>query len=173
MALYRGPLIRLLRTLNDNAAWRTLYGNKSNRLKDQELILRFFALRFWRDKYERPMKDFLNRYTAANCKLQLQDEKTLRRTFEQAINVIREALGQKAFRLKTAVNAAILDAVMVGVSTRIEASGPITDIESLKAAYDSLLTKESFLTATGRATADEEYVRTRINLAVDAMSSVR
>lgn len=173
VALYRGPLIRLLRTLNDNTDWRTLYGNRSNRLKDQELILRFFALRFWRDNYERPMKDFLNRYTAANRNLQAQDEKTLRQTFEQAIKVIREALGQKAFRLKTAINAAILDAVMVGVSTRIEALGPVTDLQSLKAAYETLLTNESFLTATGRATADEEYVRTRINLAVDAMRSVR
>ena len=30
------------------------------------------------------------------------------------VSVIREALGQKAFRLKSAVNAAVLDAVMVG-----------------------------------------------------------
>lgn len=173
VALYRGPLVRLLRTLNDNTDWRTLYGNKSNRLKDQELILRFFALRFWRDNYERPMKDFLNRYTAANRNLQTQDETTLRQTFEQAIKVIREALGQKAFRLKTAINAAILDAVMVGVSTRIQTSGPITDPASLKTAYESLLTNDSFLTAIGRATADEEYVRTRISLAVDAMSFVQ
>jgi hypothetical protein len=173
VALYRGSLIRLLKTLNDNADWRTLYGTKSNRLKDPELILRFFALRFWRGNYERPMKDFLNRYTAVNPSLELQDEKTLREAFEQSITVIREALGQRAFRLKTAVNAAILDAVMVGVSTRIEASGRVTDLQSLKAAYDALLTNESFRTATGRATADEEYVRTRINLAVEAMSSVR
>lgn len=173
VALHRGPLIRLLRTLNDNTDWRTLYGGKSDRLKDQELILRFFALRFWRENYERPMKDFLNRYTAVNCNLQIQDETTLRQTFEQAINVIKEALGQKAFRLKTAINAAILDAVMVGVSTRIETSRLITDLASLKAAYESLLTNEDFLTATSRATADEEYVRTRINLAIAAMSSVR
>lgn len=39
VALYRGPLIRLLRTLNENTDWRALYGNRSNRLKDQELIL--------------------------------------------------------------------------------------------------------------------------------------
>lgn len=119
------------------------------------------------------MKDFLNRYTAGNRSLQLQDEATLRRAFEQAIRVIREALGQRAFRLKTALNAAILDAVMVGVSTRIETSGPVSDLESLRAAYETLLTNDNFLTATGRATADEEYVRNRIALAVDALSSVR
>lgn len=173
VALYRGPLIRLLRVLNDNADWRALYGNKSNRLKDQELILRFFALRFWRDNYERPMKDFLNRYTAANRNLQLQDEATLRRAFERPISVIRKALGQKAFRLKTAVNAAILDAIMVAISTRLEAVEDVSDLDSLKVAYDGLLTNKGFLSATGRATADQEYVRTRIDLAVSAMSSIR
>lgn len=173
VALYRGPLIRLLRALNDNADWRALYGNKSNRLKDQELILRFFALRFWRDHYERPMKDFLNRYTAVNRTLQLHDEATLRGTFEKTISLIRKELGQKAFRLKTAINAAILDAVMVGVSSRLSSSVPVTDLDSLRAAYDSLLKDEKFLNATGRATADEEYVRTRLDLAIRAMNSVR
>jgi len=173
VALYRGPLIRLLRTLNDNADWRALYGNKSNRLKDQELILRFFALRFWRDHYERPMKDFLNRYTEVNRTLQLHDEATLRGTFEKTISLIRKELGQKAFRLKTAINAAILDAVMVGVSSRLSSSVPVTDLDSLRAAYDSLLKDEKFLNATGSATADEEYVRTRLDLAIRAMNSVR
>lgn len=173
VALYRGPLIRLLRTLNENTDWRALYGNRSNRLKDQELILRFFALRFWRDNYARPMKDFLNRYTAMNQNLQLQDERTLTETFERTISKIREGVGPKAFRLKTAVNAAILDAVMVAVSSRLASSTPISDPDSLRAAYESLLADEKFKNATGRATADEEYVRTRIELAVRAMGSVR
>lgn len=173
VALYRGPLIRLLRTLNENTDWRALYGNRSNRLKDQELILRFFALRFWRDNYARPMKDFLNRYTAMNQNLQLQDERTLTETFERTISKIREGVGPKAFRLKTAVNAAILDAVMVAMSSRLASSTPISDPDSLRAAYESLLADEKFKNATGRATADEEYVRTRIELAVRAMGSVR
>ena len=172
VALYRGPLIRLLRALNENDDWRVLYGNRSNRLKDQELILRFFALRFWRDKYERPMKDFLNRYTGVNRNLGLHDEATLRGTFEKTISVVRRGLGQKAFRLKTAVNAAVLDAVMVGVSSRLAEGSDLTDFAALKAAYDSLLANDTFRTATGRATADEEYVRKRIDLALAAMGSV-
>jgi monomeric isocitrate dehydrogenase len=119
------------------------------------------------------MKDFLNRYTAVNRTLQLHDEVTLRGTFEKTISLIRKELGQKAFRLKTAINAAILDAVMVGVSRRLSSSVPVTDLDSLRAAYDSLLKDEKFLNATGSATADEEYVRTRLDLAIRAMNSVR
>jgi Protein of unknown function DUF262 len=45
VALFPGPLVRLLRDLNEEQPWRALVGNRSKRLKDQELILRFFALR--------------------------------------------------------------------------------------------------------------------------------
>jgi hypothetical protein len=172
VALYRGPLIRLLRKLNENPDWRTLYGTRSNRLKDQELILRFFALRFWRHEYQRPMKDFLNRYTGANRDLQLHDEATLRDAFETTIGAIKKGLGPKAFRLKTAVNAAVLDAVMVGVSTRLASGTRPMNLDDLAGAYNTLLGNEAFLTATGRATADEEYVRRRIELAVTTMASV-
>jgi len=40
-------------------------------LKDQELILRFFALYFFLDEYERPMNEFLNKYMGANRNLKL------------------------------------------------------------------------------------------------------
>src|SRR5262249_1456418 len=43
VALYNGDFVKLLRKLNGNSDWRALYGTPSNRLKDQELILRFAA----------------------------------------------------------------------------------------------------------------------------------
>jgi len=43
IALYRGDFVTVLRTLNNNDAWRQLYGPKSRRLKDMEMILRFFC----------------------------------------------------------------------------------------------------------------------------------
>jgi hypothetical protein len=66
VALYRGKLVRLLRDLNETGAWRKLYGKKSNRLKDQELILRFFALFYDGDSYHEPMKEFLNEFMGRN-----------------------------------------------------------------------------------------------------------
>src|SRR6185369_5945957 len=66
VALYRGRLVELLRELNGFAAWRQLYGKASRSLKDHELILRFFAMLYWSDKYQRPMKEFLNQYMGKN-----------------------------------------------------------------------------------------------------------
>jgi hypothetical protein len=77
VALYHGELISFLRVLNENPAWRKLYGVKSARLKDQELILRFFGLLYSAEAYARPMKDFLNRYTAANRSFQQTSKQDL------------------------------------------------------------------------------------------------
>ena len=43
VALYHGEFVRVLQELSDDEAWSQLYGIKSRRLKDMELILRFFA----------------------------------------------------------------------------------------------------------------------------------
>src|SRR6202035_5587475 len=51
VALYHGELVSVLRKLNDNKDWRALFGPKSRRLKDMELILRFFAFYFYASKY--------------------------------------------------------------------------------------------------------------------------
>jgi hypothetical protein len=55
---------------------------------------------------------------------------------------------------------------------RIDASGEIEDLPALAAAYDALLSDETFRTAVSKATADEESVRTRMSKARDAFASL-
>src|SRR5205807_2794498 len=60
-----GPLLQMVRAMNEDANWRTVFGERRNtRLKDQELILRFLAMMQRGDKYSRPMRDFLNDFTS-------------------------------------------------------------------------------------------------------------
>jgi len=170
VALYHGAFASLLSKLNLASDWRALYGKKSARLKDLELILRFFALHFYSGSYRRPMKEFLNRYMAANKALQMQGEEELRALFVSTVGAIHKHIGPHAFRLRTALNAAVLDAVMVGVAARIVA-GPIVRPDQLKAAYEGLLQDKAFLDATGRSTADEENVKTRLRLSREAFAN--
>lgn len=172
IALYGGGLVRLLRRANDFEPWRTIYGSKSKRFKDQELILRFFAFLYWNDRYSRPMKDFLNRYAAANRDFQIQAEDELEEIFRNTTETALSALGDKAFRLKGAINAAILDSVMVGIARRVQSKGPVTDTAALKGKYDSLLQNADYLAAVERATADEESVKKRLQLAAEAFGNV-
>jgi hypothetical protein len=173
VALFRGDLIRLLRDLNDNTQWREIFGPKSSRLKDQELILRFFAMRFWRNEYEKPMKDFLNRYCSLNRDLSIHDGHSLANSFNRTVDFLWSALRSKAFRIRSSLNAAVFDSVMVAVSERLDSSGEIQDIAGFVNSYESLIRDQDYLDVVSRATADEDYVRTRMSLAIDAMSNLR
>jgi Protein of unknown function DUF262 len=171
VALYHGPLVKVLSDLNDNADWRALYGKRSTRLKDIELILRFFALYFYAQQYTSPMKGFLNRYMAQNRDLGRQSLDLLRGTFTACVSAIRTGIGARAFRPKNAVNAAVVDSVMFGVASR-QADRAIADPANLKPSYDRLLGDPEYQAATTRATANEEIVRKRLALAKDAFGSV-
>ncbi len=62
--VFRGSLVPILKELNKDKSWRGILGKDpfDKHQKDVELILRIFALSSgpgW-DKYEKPMKEFLN-----------------------------------------------------------------------------------------------------------------
>lgn len=171
VALYYGAFASVLSKLNEDTDWRALYGKKSPRLKDIELILRFLALYFYAGSYRRPMKEFLNRYMATNRALEKQSEELLRKVFKNTVSTILKGIGVRAFRPKTSVNAAVLDSVMVGLAIRL-ARGQVTAHDRLKMAYDELLLNVKYGEATTRSTADEENVRQRLQLAKDAFAEV-
>jgi len=108
MALYHGPLSALMRDLNNSTDWRALIGPLSKRLKDVELILRFFALIHYKAQYQRPMKDFLNKYMATNKALARQSGPELTKMFLETTSAILHALGKDAFRPDRAINAALV-----------------------------------------------------------------
>jgi len=173
VALYHGEFVRVLRELNDVDKWRTLYGGKSRRLKDMELILRFFAFFYYADEYLSPMKDFLNRYMATNRRLERQSETELKEIFGQTTATLCEAIGQRAFRPRTAVNAAVVDSLMTGVATRLAAQGPIQDKQRFKEKYETLLKNKDYIAAVESGTSQEANVATRLRLAKQAFADVK
>ena len=60
IALYPGPFVDLLARLNNYPGWREIYGARSPRVRDHELVLRFLALYVRSGEYYRPLKKFLN-----------------------------------------------------------------------------------------------------------------
>jgi hypothetical protein len=172
VALYHGEFVRVLRTLNDNAAWRKLFGAKSRRLKDMEMILRFFAFYYHQKNYRSPMKDFLNRYMASNQDLKQQNENELIRVFEETTDAIVNAIGHRAFRPSRAVNAAVIDSVMTRVARRLSA-GPVRKNDRLVEHYDALIKNEKYWNAVQTGTSQEANVETRLDLATKAFAAVK
>lgn len=169
--IFHGPFNDLLNELNDNKAWRKVFGPPSNRLKDQELILRFFALFFSADKYERPMKNFLNTFMGENRFLRLIPADDLHKAFDSAIEIIKQVFSSRAFRPERALNAAVYDSVMVGIAHRLK-RGKVKKPESLKAAYQMLLEDNEYIASVKTATSDESSVRNRLKKAIASFSRV-
>lgn len=169
IALYAGPFMRFLRQLNEFPAWREIYGPRSRHFKDQELILRFLALLYGGDGYQSPMKDFLNEFASANRNFVARSQREFQDIFERTVSVVSEALGSRAFRLRNAINVAVLDSVMTGIANRILVKGPITSTDEVKTQYETLIRSPEYLSNVESGTTHESNVKARINAAREAM----
>ncbi len=172
VALYHGELVGVLRELNENATWRQLYGATSKRLKDMELILRFFAFFYYAKSYAAPMKDFLNKYMATNRHLEHQSREDLKSIFSDTIALISKAIGQKAFRPQRAINAAVMDSLMTGIALRI-AKGRVRSNTDVRRAYESLMSDPLYVRAIETGTSQDANVATRLRLSAKAFARVK
>ncbi len=163
-----GKFVALLNKLNSNKDWRAIFGPPSSRGKDQELLLRFLALKFARINYAKPMKTFLDNFLHTNRNLS-GNEARFTDSFERTIAVARSAFGDRAFRPERILNAAVFDSVMVGLSEALDRNGEC-DSAKLKSKYDELLKRADFVAAYSFATSDEEQVKSRIAAAESAFA---
>ncbi|MCY4464044.1 MAG: DUF262 domain-containing protein [Chloroflexi bacterium] len=167
--VYRGTLNELLVELNSCEAWRTLIGKPNLRKHDQELILRFFALYYDLADYRRNLKEFLNEYMKGNQQLNRHSADDLRELFTTTVRTILEKLDRRAFRRDRAVNAALTDALMVGIARRLE-RGPID--ANIRNEYERLMNDQEFVASISAGTSQLNNVRTRIDLATEAFAGV-
>ncbi|MDO9372038.1 MAG: DUF262 domain-containing protein [Gammaproteobacteria bacterium] len=126
--VYQGPLNSLLLELNDNKGWRQMWGNeiRDSRMRDLELILRFFALsdEFILESANAPynisLKKYLNDYMGTHNNV--SEIENLRQKFNRTIEFVFANLGESAYRntspsdptkLLTNLSSTVYDAVMI------------------------------------------------------------
>jgi hypothetical protein len=165
-----GRFTDMIRGLNHHQPWRRVFGPTNNRSKDEELIVRFFALYVDGSAYVRPMNKFLNDFSDKMNKAPAVRLTELRDIFVRSIDVVDTNI-PRAFRLVRALNAAVFDSVTVGIAKRIAEDRPIDGARVL-AAYNELLQNSEYRQACERATATEENVRTRLDAAITAFAAV-
>ena len=170
-ALYHGALMDRIRALNVYEPWREIFGKEHTRLKDQELILRFFALLEGSSDYQRPLTEFLNRYAGRHQDAEDDYLKCLSALFCQSIDVFSKFETEKPFRPASSVNVAVYDSCMVGMAKRLLAIGsPLPDVSGAERAYRSLLNDTEYSEAVSRSTADASFVQRRIRKATEAFA---
>ena len=167
----RGAFNNLLGELNLVPAWRRVFGGVSARRKDQELILRFAMLYFDLGSYRRPMREALNSFMYRNRELSLISGESIRTAFVRTIAAVDATLGATAFRPSRVLNAAVFDAVMVGLARRLSDQEEY-DPSRLERRYNELLNDSAFQEAYYSFTSAEERVERRIALASDYFTSV-
>ncbi len=172
VALYGGLAVDTIRELNNDVNWRKLFGKRHERLKDQELILRVLAFGAESQTYSAPLKSFLNTFLANHRDGEDIDLPDLSQRFITATEILARSLDARPFRLGTQVNAAILESVFVGVMDRIAAGDDYVAIPAShwKANYEALIANPNYLKVVSKATANEEALARRLQLAREQFS---
>lgn len=168
-AIHGGHLNDLILELNELDAWRALFGNRSKRKRDEELILRFIALYFRFDNYKPPMKSFLNQFMSDHAEMADCEIAEMRNVFQSTANVVLEKLDARAFKPRRPLNAAVQDSVMIGIARRLE-KGPINS--DIRPEYENLMKNAEFGDLIYSKTSHLENVHRRVQLATEAFASV-
>ncbi len=171
-AIYHGKFSDLLNELNNNTLWREIYGAENKFMRDQELILRFFAFYYNGQNYETPMKEFLNKFMARNRDLTKYSGDSLNALFKQSIAIIHKAVGRRACRPSRAITIAVCDAVMVGSTRRLQ-KGDAPSIDGVRTSYESLLSNVDFLDITQHSTGHPTNVEARLRIATQAFEGAK
>lgn len=165
VALFAGPLIDFVEDLNRGDSWRELYGKRSKRLRDQELVLRIVALYVAAPTYKRPLKGFLNGFVSTYRDISnLQDDQIAER-FRVASELILGGPGADALRSRgKQVNAALTEAVFVGLMRRLDHGSSLPDADAVSGVVADVQADSDLLASVSRSTADEEQVRRRLEI---------
>ena len=112
--VFRGGFVGVLRKLNEDENWRKIIGKKilDKYQKDIELILRVFSLYQTWEKYEKPMKEYLNRSMDSNKSGETAKVKQFVKIFPRVTEFIINEFGDKPFNIRGPVNSSALDSIM-------------------------------------------------------------
>ncbi len=166
-AVYHGNLIENIKRLNSNASWRKIYGKINERMKDQELITRFFAVFDSYMEYKKPMIEFINLFCKKYRSISDTEFKRFEKLFIQCCDSFSQINDGKPFRLASALNVAFFEAAMVGLSVRLVSNPEIT-LEDVQKGYDFLRNSQEFKDYISQSTGDQTILKSRVELAISA-----
>lgn len=161
--VFRGKFVEVLRRANKDENWRKLIGKSTfdRHQKDVELILRVFSLSYGLQRYEKPMKEFLNKMMMENQSADTVQVKEFIKLFPEACRIAVEELPDKPFNLRGGrLNVSALDSVL---STILVYHGNLRDDLGVK--YAELKANKGFDDSTFYGTSDVTVVKQRFEAA--------
>lgn len=175
-ALYEGPLMVRVAELAQHPELKRTLGAPAlrRRLGDQELVLRFIALRERLADYRPPLARFLDDFAQSHLDVPPEVLDDYSDYFNQAVTAVGRALGKQAFRLldhdgkalDRSPNRAIFDAQMIAFSWW---NGPPDELNWVKTAVIALSDEPAYRDAVSASTADRSRTLARIGMTVGAL----
>lgn len=187
--IYEGQFNELLKKLNKNDDWRKIVGTttEDKRMRDVELILRFLALFYNVKNYEKPMKEFLNKFMRENRRAPAEQPSesaakqraiaVKRKEFQDRMNefedlftrtsaAIVKSLGSRPFHIARGLNAAVFDSVFTAFARHIDNVGDgKASPSALNTKFKHLLVNTQYLKWVSSATTDKDVVPKRLKKA--------
>ena len=161
--VFRGELVDVLRKANQDQNWRKILGKGTfdRHQKDVELVLRVFALTYGLSRYEKPMKEFLNKAMLENRTGKTKDAESFSAAFPEVCAVAVREFGDKPFHIRGGrLNVSALDSVL---ATMIAHRHKLH--KKLAERYSELLKDKKYDAATFYGTSDVSVVRERFEAA--------
>lgn len=178
-----GPLIRQLDILTRSDEWRKSVGIRNDkRMKGAELVLRYFAFRYDRAHYSKPLSGFLDAFSGKHKDMKEELALEWGREFDTTFRRVLSNLGALAFRLyeqdlttHSNFNSALYDAQMIAfaeTTNKAIISGEC-DPTTIKSATFRLFADKAFDSSIRQATSDEGAVKVRISKYLKMLNEVR
>jgi hypothetical protein len=168
-AVYHGAFIDTIRMANSDTNWRKVFGQENDRMKDQELILRFCAMYESAAEYKKPMSEFLNLYAKKNQSRSQSELDVLSGKFTTVIGLLSKAVPDKLFRPVRGFNVAVFEACTVGLARALD-SGFNNDLKRLAEQYAELFTRGEFKDFIFASTSDVHVTSERLKIATEIFS---
>ena len=160
--IHQGKFNDLLNNLNNDPQWRKIIDRPSpdKRMRDVELILRFFALTYEYKQYKSPMKNFLSDFMST-YKENTDKVNEFKKTFEDTVSSIAEKLSPHPFRIKAGLQAAVFDSIMVAFALNLN-----NIPQDIKDRHQRLLKDKEYVDLVYKFTTAPNFVQQRIGMAI-------
>ena len=170
--IYHGSFKKILEEMANESDFKNLLNISPRRKKDQEVVLRLFALQDDFENYNGNMKEFLNNYMDKNKNENNNSFSKNIETFKRTIYYLN-LLSPQILRPSKTLNLAILDAIFVGTFYTLKNSNILLDEKKYQTLVSTLIYKEEFIRyiETGK-THHSATLKSRINMAIKEISEL-
>ena len=188
-AIFRGDFNDLIKGLAEQPRWIGALGKQmlDKRMRDDELVVRLFAVNTGFLEYKAPLRTFLNNYTRGMVRLPDKTERKLTpneiaqltNLFENTVDKVSNVFNGHAFRAynhttqswERQINRALFDAVTL-VFSKLPFDVLLANRLEIVNSLIRLCANSEFLTAISRSTADRGSFLKRIHMFSEAMAAV-